>query len=79
MAIENVTRPTSDDGGLVQATLVCGKPACDEIATDIVEFEWNGWSGILGACMDHHEDLGVLALKAKASERAEPDENMPRD
>jgi hypothetical protein len=69
MAIENVTRPVD----ATRSQLLCGQPRCEEIATYIVEFEWNGWAGILGACADHHEDLAVLALKSRV------DEDMPRD
>lgn len=78
MAIENVTRPTSDDGGLVRSTLLCGKPDCDRIAETIVEFEWATWSGVLGACWEHHEDLCVLLLKGRfAADELGPD--VPRD
>jgi len=58
---------TSLTGEGTRSKLLCGKPACDRVAETIIEFTWNGWSGVLGACWEHHEDLVVMALKAKSS------------
>lgn len=70
MAIENITRPRGDG----TSSLVCGHPECDRVAETLVSFTWDdGWSGIIGACWEHHEELAVMTLKARA------DEETPRD
>jgi hypothetical protein len=61
---QGVTRPTGE--GTI-ATLICGKPECDQAATRIIEFGWNGWAGVLGSCVDHHEDLLLLAHRSRTA------------
>jgi len=73
MSIEQVTRPREDG----TSTLLCGHPACAAVAETLIEITWldSGWSGIIGACWEHHEDLGVLVLKGRQDE----DQEVPRD
>jgi hypothetical protein len=77
MATDQVTRLT---GNGTEAHLVCGKPGCDRDAEIITELTFHDWSGILGACFEHHEDMGVVLLKGKRAAEDQPlDEDMPRD
>lgn len=55
---------TTDEAGV--SRLLCGKPGCDRVAETIVVVLYEGWSGILGACWEHHEDMGVLLMRSRA-------------
>ena len=61
---EGVTRQTP---GSTTWALICGKPGCDQLARHIVEFSWvdGNWDGILGACNEHREDIGVVVLEQR--------------
>ncbi len=61
---EGVTRQNADQSAWA---LVCGKPGCDRLPRHIAEFSWidGNWSGVLGACNEHREDLGVVVLEQR--------------
>lgn len=65
MALERVTRDLGDDGRCI---LLCGWPDCSNTAHAIIEFEWNRWAGVIGACDEHREDLDVLRIRAREAE-----------
>lgn len=57
-----------EDPGRRSSALMCGKPGCATIARHTADFHWvdGDWSGVLGACDEHLEDLGVVVLKRRA-------------
>lgn len=55
-----VTRPRVDGDG---ASLLCGKPGCDRVAEVLFSLEWADWTGLIGSCWEHHEDLAVRMLQ----------------
>lgn len=65
MALEHVIREIEGSGS---GTLLCGQPECPSVASHLLEFEWNGWSGLIGACDEHREDLDMLRIRARESE-----------
>lgn len=58
---DSVVRTKPDGSG---SSLLCGKPGCGQLAQTCASFTWQdtGWTGVIGACWEHHEDLGVVIL-----------------
>ena len=65
MALEHVIRDKDDNR---TGVLLCGRPNCPQTAGALLEFEWNGWSGVIGACDEHREDLDMLRIRAREAD-----------
>lgn len=65
MGLEHVIRDADGDG---RNEFLCGWPDCSCVAQHLLEFEWNRWTGLIGACDEHHEDLQMLRIRARESE-----------